>query len=138
MESASVLKIYQHSERLYNIHCRPFIGDGDSSSYSLIDKTRPYSPMIVIEKLECTNHVTKRMGSGLRKLLQSYKGICAICKNSTSQKKCITTNNECQNQNQIVFPCIYAHNQFIAPPFPPKNINWTSSPSLPSTYSVLF
>ena len=74
MESASVLEMYRRSERLYNLRYKTFIGDGDSASYSLIDKTRPYGPLVNIEKSECTNHVTKRMGSGLRSLLQTHKG----------------------------------------------------------------
>ena len=66
--------MYKRSIKLHNIRYRPFIGDGDSSSYSLVEKSAPYGPLLDILKSECVNHVTKRMGSGLRKLLQEYKG----------------------------------------------------------------
>ena len=34
----------------------------------------PYGPLYLVEKEECVNHITKRMGSNLRELLRSYKG----------------------------------------------------------------
>ena len=74
MESASVLEMYKHSKRLYNIDYRRFTGDGNRSSYSLIDGTRTNAPTIVIAKSQCANQGRKRMGWRLRKLLQNYKG----------------------------------------------------------------
>ena len=74
MESAGVLQMYNRLLKLYGLRYRPFIGDGDSSSYSTVQKEMPYGPLYFMEKAECTNHVTKRMGTGLRKLLQNNKG----------------------------------------------------------------
>ena len=75
MESAGVIQLYERSIDKHNICYNPFIGDGDSSSYNAVDKLRPYGPMYNIEKSECVNHVTKRMGTILRALLHKYKGL---------------------------------------------------------------
>ena len=74
MESTIVKEIYMRSEALHGLRYQPFIGDGDSSSYNQVVKSMPYGPLVHIEKAECTNHITKRMGSGLRKLMKDYKG----------------------------------------------------------------
>ena len=74
MESDSVLQMYERSVKEYGLRYRPFIGDGDSSSFSTVEKSMPYGPLCHIEKAECTNHVTKRMGTALRRLLKNTKG----------------------------------------------------------------
>ena len=35
----------------------------------------PYGGSVFIEKEECVSHITKRMGSGLRETVRSYKGM---------------------------------------------------------------
>ena len=75
MESAAIIQLYESSIDKHNIRYKPFIGDGDSSSYSAVDKLRPYGPMYDIEKSECVNPVTKRMGMNLKALLCEYKGL---------------------------------------------------------------
>ena len=74
MESDSVIYLYEKSAQRGDIRYIPFIGDGDSSSYSNVEKNRPYGPLVNIGKQECVNHVTKRMGTNLRNLLKEYKG----------------------------------------------------------------
>ena len=74
MESTSVLQMYEESEEKYGLRYIPFIGDGDCSSFSIVEKAMPYGPLVDLTKAECTNHLTKRMGFGLCKLLQNNKG----------------------------------------------------------------
>ena len=74
MEADCVEEMYQRSVQRYNIHYNPFIGDGDSSAYSTIDRERPYDPTVFIKKEECINHVTKRIDTNLRRLIKEYKG----------------------------------------------------------------
>ena len=74
MEASGVMQIYQRSMEKHNIRYRPFIGDGDSSSYTSIEKESPHGVMYPVEKEECVSHITKRMGSNLRELLKEYKG----------------------------------------------------------------
>ena len=76
MEGEGVLQLYQRSESNNKVRYIPFIGDGDSSSYTTVDKERPYGAAVFIDKQECVNHVTKRMGTNLRKLVADYKGNC--------------------------------------------------------------
>ena len=52
MEAEEVLDIYKRSVENY-IRYNPFIGDGDSSSYSAVDKERPYGAKIFAQKQEC-------------------------------------------------------------------------------------
>ena len=73
MESDGILELYDRS-KLAGVRYNPFIGDGDSSAYSMVEKTMPYGPLCTVEKRECVNHVTKRMGTNLRNLLRNYKG----------------------------------------------------------------
>ena len=42
--------------------------------YSAVYKEQPYGAMVFIQKQECVNHTTKRMGTNLRSLLREYKG----------------------------------------------------------------
>ena len=74
MESSGIQTLYERSEESFNLRYNPYIGDGDSSSYSNIDRTRPYGQAFFVEKDECVGHVTKRMGTGLREIIKSEKG----------------------------------------------------------------
>ena len=74
METDGIEEIYMRSLDKHNIRYRPFIGDGDSASYTRIEKLIPCGPLHLVEKHECVNHVTKRMGSALRTLLSNNKG----------------------------------------------------------------
>ena len=77
MEADGVSMMYLRSIEKHGFRYNPFIGDGDSSSYRTVEKIMPYGPTKYIPKCECVNHVTKRMGNGLRALLKEYKGIYA-------------------------------------------------------------
>lgn len=61
METNGVLDICKSSVENYDIRYNPFIGDDDSSSYSAVDKERPYGAMVFVQKQECVKHATKRM-----------------------------------------------------------------------------
>lgn len=79
MEASGVLKLYSRSEKKHNIRYNPFIGDGDSSSYSKVCVEQPYGPTVYVPKVDCISHVTKRMGSNLRSLVRDYKGNYIQC-----------------------------------------------------------
>ena len=74
MEADGVVEMYQRSVQRYNIRYNSFIGDGDSSAYSTVDREGPYRPTVFIKKEGCVNHVTKRMGTNLHRLIKEYKG----------------------------------------------------------------
>lgn len=50
-----------------------YIGDADNKSYNNVNNDRPYRASVYIEKEECTAHVTKRIGTGLHKIVRTYK-----------------------------------------------------------------
>ena len=74
MESEGALAHFRRLIKMYNIIYKIYIGDGDSKSYSVVSKSMPYGPSIFMEKQECTFHITKRLGTGLRALVKSCKG----------------------------------------------------------------
>jgi len=50
------------------------VGDGDSKSYTEVCKMAPYGPAVYIPEEDCITHVTKQMGTVLRKLTTTHKG----------------------------------------------------------------
>ena len=51
-----------------------YIGDGDTGSFSKVMQSQPYGPEAIPEKLECVEHVQKRLGGRLRALIINHKG----------------------------------------------------------------
>ena len=47
------------------------LSDGDSKSFKKIVEEKVYGEDIVIEKEECVNHVSKRLGAALRNVKKS-------------------------------------------------------------------
>ena len=70
-----MLALYRRSVEKCGLRYIPYIGDGDSKGYSVIDKEKPYGPSVFIPKEECISHVTKRMGTNLRNLVKDFKGM---------------------------------------------------------------
>lgn len=68
MEVEGVRQMFERSVNLNNVCYKYYLGDGDSKAYTTVANSNPYGPDIQIEKLECINHVQKRMGSRLRTL----------------------------------------------------------------------
>jgi hypothetical protein len=50
------------------------LGDGDSKGYQKVELAQPYGDSTKTEKLECTGHVHKRIGTRLSRLVQDMKG----------------------------------------------------------------
>ncbi|KAK3920751.1 AP-1 complex subunit beta-1 [Frankliniella fusca] len=73
MESAGALLMFQRSLTVAKMKYVKFLSDGDAKTLSVLNKAKPYGPDFVIEKEECVNHVSKRMGTALRSLVQENK-----------------------------------------------------------------
>ena len=73
MEAAGAQEIFHSSIQKYNLRYTKYLGDGDSSSFCNVVKSKPYGDC-VIEKLECIGHYQKRVGSRLRQKIKDYKG----------------------------------------------------------------
>jgi hypothetical protein len=73
MEAAGAQEIFHSSIQKYNLRYTKYLGDGDSSSFCNVVKSKPYGDC-VIEKLECIGHYQKRLGSRLRQKIKDYRG----------------------------------------------------------------
>ncbi|XP_063873641.1 uncharacterized protein LOC135107567 [Scylla paramamosain] len=71
MEAAEALACWNRSLS-HNMRYINFISDGDSSAYSSVTSCNngegPYGKDHLVEKMDCINHVAKRLGNGLRNL----------------------------------------------------------------------
>ncbi|KAL8616728.1 hypothetical protein ACOMHN_017766 [Nucella lapillus] len=72
MEMEGAVKISERSVDLHGFRYTEMLGDGDAKTYKRVIEADPYEGY-PIEKLECVNHVTKRMGTALRNLVQKRK-----------------------------------------------------------------
>lgn len=74
---------HRRSLQKHKLRYIPFVGDGDSKSYAEVTKMAPYGEAVFIPKDDCIGHVTKQMGTALRKLQATYKGtvyiVCQFC-----------------------------------------------------------
>ena len=57
MESAGACTLFQRSVENDKLRYTSYIGDGDTSSFSDVQKLQPYENDTVIEKKECIGHV---------------------------------------------------------------------------------
>lgn len=73
MEAEAATRIWGRSQQLNKMRYVTFIGDGDSSAYLAVKKLNPYGN-VSVQKEECINHVSKRLGARLRKLKDQSKG----------------------------------------------------------------
>ena len=62
-----MLSIFQSSVENYSVRYTEFLGDGDSKAHKLIVEKAVYGD-VEVKKLECVDHVQKRLGSRLRSL----------------------------------------------------------------------
>ena len=68
------------------------LSDGDSTAFKAVTDLAPYGPDLKIEKLECINHVDKRMGKALRKLSEE-KRLGGNGKGKLTKAKCKNLQN---------------------------------------------
>ena len=75
MEPYGTLKMFQQSLD-YNVRFKSLISDGDSKTYALLLKEKPYGSRAEdqVVKMDCVGHVQKRMGTALRNLKTQHKG----------------------------------------------------------------
>ncbi|GBN16718.1 hypothetical protein AVEN_49360-1 [Araneus ventricosus] len=74
MEKVGAYRIFERSEVTRNLQYTQYYGDGDSKAF---DAVKDRYGENTVTKLECTGHVQKRVGSRLRKLKKSRKGLGA-------------------------------------------------------------
>ena len=78
METEAAVRMFRRSIDLHNFRYIEMLSDGDSKAYTAVCQDSPYGSshnVCNIEKKECTNHVTKRMGTALRTLVAKQKAV---------------------------------------------------------------
>ena len=68
MEQQCAKAIWGRSVEKHGLRYTTMLSDGDSKSFSHLAENKVYGDDIVIEKEECVNHVSKRMGAALNHL----------------------------------------------------------------------
>lgn len=85
MESAILVEGFQCSIDMHGLIYGRIISDGDSSTYSKILQTRPYSN-ITVQKIECRNHILRNLCNKLLQLKTDTKYLLQFRKYITQQK----------------------------------------------------
>ena len=78
MEAEGAARLYGRSIEKHKLRYIPLVGDGESRSYSSVCKSLPYGAGVTIPKEDCIGHVTKRMGTALRKVKADYGGMSMV------------------------------------------------------------
>lgn len=65
MEANIIVEGFANSEKMYGLRFLKLVGDGDSSVHKELLKAKPYGNMMV-EKIECRNHLLRNLSSRLR------------------------------------------------------------------------
>lgn len=79
--------VYSRSVQVNNLRYRTMLGDGDSTAFAAVRDDQPYGPARPISKLECVNHLHKRMGTALRKRAKEA-GLGGRGEGRLTQEKC--------------------------------------------------
>ena len=73
MEVECALRLWKRSEEKHKLRYTAMLCDGDSKAFDAVVAAEPYGPEIKIEKEDCVNHVSKRMGTALRNIVATSK-----------------------------------------------------------------
>ena len=73
MEVACAEKLWSRSIEKHNFRYTTILSDGDSKAFDAVTSLNPYGTDIQIQKEDCVNHVSKRMGTALRNLVAMSK-----------------------------------------------------------------
>lgn len=87
MESDIIVEGFQSSLSMYGLIYSRLIADGDSSTYSKILNANPYQKyQIIVEKIECRNHILRNLCKKLRNITKETKYALACRKTLTNSK----------------------------------------------------
>ena len=73
MEAECAKRLWSRSVDKFKLRYMTMLCDGDSKSYDAVSSAEMYGPQKPITKEDCINHVSKRMGTALQKLVSSSK-----------------------------------------------------------------
>lgn len=70
METQLGIYLWERSVELHDLRYTGYLGDGDTHTCDAINQKAIYGPDITVTKVDCINHVSKRMGTALRDYVQ--------------------------------------------------------------------
>ena len=73
MEVECAKRLWSRSEEMHKLRYTTILCDGDSKACDAVNSMKVYGENVTIEKEDCVNHVSKRMGTALRKVADSMK-----------------------------------------------------------------
>ncbi|XP_054011920.1 uncharacterized protein LOC128894287 [Hylaeus anthracinus] len=66
MEVDGITEMFRRSWEIHEVRYAKYIGDGDTKTFKILLKDKPYGDDMIVTKKECVGHVEKHMGSRLR------------------------------------------------------------------------
>ena len=73
MEVEAARVLWRRSEERHNLRYTILLSDGDAKTFNVLCELKPYGEGVVLEKEECVNHVSKRLGTALRNAVADCK-----------------------------------------------------------------
>ena len=73
MEVEAAVRLWERSVEDHKLRYTTILSDGDSKAYDVVKESKVYEPDVTTEKEDCVNHVSKRMGTALRNIVQTSK-----------------------------------------------------------------
>ncbi|KAK4882229.1 hypothetical protein RN001_005548 [Aquatica leii] len=61
------------TKKMYGMKYVKLVGDGDSSVHRKLVESMPYGPSLVIQKIECKNHILRNYINKLREVVKNQK-----------------------------------------------------------------
>jgi len=88
MEPAAIVEGFKNSFRDQGLVYRFLLADGDSATYQQVLLANPYAELgIRVTKIQCKNHILRRLCTNLRKLCESLSNKCTRILNSNRYLK---------------------------------------------------
>ncbi|XP_076449178.1 uncharacterized protein LOC143285666 [Babylonia areolata] len=103
METQAAVIMFGRSVELHNFRYKHLLGDGDAKAHNAVNESAPYGDGSNVEKIECVNHVTKRMGTALQNLVEKQKAIKQPTggRGKMTENKQLTNGGSCDGSLQL-------------------------------------
>ncbi|XP_050532483.1 uncharacterized protein LOC126900652 [Daktulosphaira vitifoliae] len=80
IEADAIVEGFLASVQMHDLKYNKLIGDGDSSVTKKLSEVMPYGPMLLVEKVECQNHLLRNYGQKLMSLTKKKEYPCYLRK----------------------------------------------------------
>ena len=76
MEVEAARVLWQRSVERYKLRYTVLLSDSDAKTFNELTAIKPYGDEVPVEKEECVNHVSKRLGTALRNMAADCRKRC--------------------------------------------------------------